>query len=74
MVNLKLTNSDYAALLLVLGYVSAISHEKNLTVQNATRELTDWILIQGAPDNYTYWNDKETLRAKKELELADPQR
>lgn len=67
MIELKLTKDDYGHLCLLLGMATA-TVEKDDT---ALKELIDWILIQGHRENYTYWNDKDSLKRKKESELKN---
>lgn len=69
MYTVRLTERDYATLVMMLGFAGA-AWTKQEPLPQSWKEVTDWIVIQGFPTNYTYWHDKEELRKKKEGELC----
>lgn len=70
MIELKLTLGDYQALCMMLGYATGAHHKQDGPIPQPWKDVTDWILIQGSPNNYTYYNDKNRLREQKEKELS----
>ena len=64
-----LTDRDYCTLCHMMGFAVG-AWTKNGELPAAWRDLVDWIIIQGDdPNTYTYFNNKEELRLKKEAEL-----
>lgn len=70
-VNLKLTRKDFDSLCMMMGYAAGAHMKGDAPMPTCWKELTDWILIQGSPDAYTYWTDKNRLKDQKEKELID---
>lgn len=70
-ITIELTQRDHETLIMMLGFAAgAIGRgRKEGLIPASWKEVTDWVLIQGAPDTYTYFNDKEPLRARKLREL-----
>lgn len=71
-ITIRLTRKDHSVLCAMLGYAAGAQLKDEGFIHPLHKEVTDWVLIQGAPNNYTYYHEKEALRAKKEAEfLAD---
>lgn len=66
---LRFTEKDYQSLILLLGLAAGAYSKDNSPVPEGFREVIDWTLIQGGPNNYTYWHDKNRLSELKEKEL-----
>ena len=70
MKTLRLTESDYQTLCLMLGSATGAHLKENAPIPQSMKDLVDWVMIQGSPNNYTYWNDKNRLAEQKEAELS----
>lgn len=69
-VNLKLTFADYQMLILMLGYAAGAKTRAEGDIPESWGEITDWILVQGGHDNYTYTTNRDDLIRKKGMELV----
>jgi hypothetical protein len=67
---LRLTESDYSVLMMMLGMATGTA-SKDGAIPDSFKKLVDWIIVQGGNEHsYTYFTDKQTIKAIKEDEIA----
>jgi hypothetical protein len=68
---LKLTENDYCTLILMLGFAAGAKMQRHEEIPETWKELTDWILTQGRPENKTYYHAvyADLIRKQKEVIL-----
>lgn len=60
-VTLKMTAEEYQALVFNLGYATGARMKENYGLSAVERMLFDKVIVQGSPNNYTYYHPKEEV-------------